>query len=253
MDKYDKVKVKGQFDGTVTYIHPDKSVVKVEVNGATSVFPYGSWDVEPVNADPSWAAARQNLVQQGFSHNYWILIESQTRDEFEPDLMIWSPSITGNFNPPNRQSYLNIKGLKENDMVFHVLNGCVVGVSQVIEVTKTPCKCPYPSTSKYHGMPGVSVNAKWMLIYPFISLHDPNIQSDPNIQYDPNIQSTIKQYYFDKNKPTDKNEKAHLSAFQYDGELWQGAYLHRLERPIAKVIINNIQDKKLAALLPQVK
>ena len=241
MNKNDKVVVYGQFHGTVNYIYPNRSAVQVGFNGGISVFPYGSWDVEPVNTDPSWAAARQNLVQPGFSCNYWILIESQTRNVFQPNLMIWSPSITGNFNPPNRQSYLNIYGLKKDDMVFHVLNGCVAGVSQVISAQKTPCICPYPSTSKYHGMPGVSVNAKWMLIHPAISL------------YDPNIQSTIKQYYFDKNKPTDKNVHAHLSAFQYNGQLWQGAYLHRLERPIANDIINNIQNKKLAALLPQVK
>ena len=162
--KEDSVIVRGQSNGKVFGVNPGKKTVTVYYDGSYKDFPWGSLDVDPVNPDADWDAARNDLLAnvKRFSRNYWIVVESQSREEYEPDGTIWSPA---NITSGNKASYESIKDLKKGDVIFHVVNHHIIGVSMVIgSIQSAPC--PYPKGSTFYGMSGFQVPVKWHFIPP---------------------------------------------------------------------------------------
>jgi len=226
--KDDLVIVRGQFNGKVFGINPGKKIVTVDYDGRYEDFLWGSPDVDPVNPDTDWDAARNNLLAnvKRFSRNYWIVVESQSREEYEPDGTIWSPA---NITSGNKASYESIKDLKKGDVIFHVVNHHITGVS-IVTSGFQPAPCPYPEGSAFYGMSGYQVSVQWHFISP-IDI------------------STNQMKNFIKNNCR-VGVQGSPSAFDQKGNIWRGAYLHRLELAIAKHFINNINNLALVNPLP---
>ena len=233
--KGDAVIVRGQFNGKVFCVNPGKMIVTVDYDGRYKDFPLGSPDVDPVNPDTEWDNARKNLLAKlnGLLMNYWIVVESQSREEIESGgTTIWSPA---NITSGNKASYESIKNLKRGDVIFHVGNRCITGVSEVIGDIQENVTCPYPEGSAFDGMIGFQVPVEWLHIF------IPHIDLSTN-----QMINFIKKYCIVgvQNSP---------SAFDQNGNIWRGAYLHRLELAIAKHFISYINDPALVKRLPPVK
>ena len=267
----DKVIVKKEFDGIVEGVNKGRKTVSVVYDGGSrhETFPLGAYEIEPVTQDPEWDNARAVLPQpqpakvkpaqptkvksaqsqaQGFSQNYWILVQPNSADEVEIDLKsrlesdshylmyIWSPEI-------DVPRYQNIKSLKTGDIVFHVDGNGIFGVSRVTEDSlKTGVSCPYETIATYENMKGAERK------FDFHKLIDP-IELNNN-----NMKNFIDQYRISR-------VGGIPSALQKGGTstIHQGSYLHRLEKEIAKKFVsivktgNLIKDKNFVNNLPQVK
>ncbi len=234
--KEDSVIVRGQSNGKVFGVNPGKKTVTVYYDGSYKEFPWGSLDVDPVNPDADWDAARNDLLEKvnGLLMNYWIVVESQSREEIESGgtTTIWSPA---NITSGNKASYESIKNLKRGDVIFHVGDHCITGVSEVIGDIQENVTCPYSEGSAFDGMIGYQVPVKWLYIF----IPPIDLSTNQMINF-------IKEYCI-------VGVKDSPSAFDQYGKIWRGAYLHRLELKIAKRFIRYINDPALVKRLPPVK
>lgn len=248
----DKVIVKKEFDGIVEGVNEGRKTVTVVYDGGSrhATFPWGAYEIEPVTPDPDWDDARAALPQpqpqtQGFSQNYWILVQPNSADETEIDLKsrlesdshysmyIWAPDI-------NAWRYQNIKFLKPGDVIFHVDGTGIFGVSRVTEdPLKTGVPCPYVTNATYKNMKGAERKVDFHKLIKPIDLNNNNMKNFIDQHYIPGVEGTP-------------------SAFQKGGTIHQGSYLHRLEKEIAKKFVsivktdNLIIDKDFVNNLPQV-
>ena len=270
LQKNNKVIVKKEFDGIVEGVNEGRKTVSVVYDGGSrhEPFPWGAYEIEPVTPDPDWNNARAALPQpqpakvkpaqptkvksaqsqaQGFSQNYWILVQPNSADEVEIDLKsrlesdshysmyIWSPDI-------DAPRYQNIKSLKPGDVIFHVDRTGIFGVSRVTEdPLKTDASCPYVTNATYKNMKGAERK------FDFHKLIDPINLNNNN----------MKNFIVPKSIP---GVGGIPSAFQKGGTstIHQGSYLHRLEKEIANEFVsivktgNLIKDKNFVNNLPQV-
>lgn len=258
--------MKKEFDGIVEGVNRHYKTVSVVYDGGSRhvTFPWGAYEIEPVTPDPEWDNERAALPAkvkpaqptkvkpaqpqaQGFSQNYWILVQPNSADEVEIDLgsflnkkphylmYIWSPDI-------DAPRYQNIKFLKTGDIVFHVDGDGIFGVSRVTEDSlKTGVSCPYETIATYENMKGAEQEVDFHKLIKPIDLNNNNMKNFIDPEYIPHVVGIP-------------------SAFQKGGTstIHQGSYLHRLEKEIANKFVsivktgNLIIDKNFVNNLPQV-